>query len=1205
MNLNYLKRSLAGALAGVMTLGAVPFAGAAETTEKKTENKQISVTQSYINAVGGNQIAESGSYLADFKEYNPQDIKDYTYKNYTEEVQEIYESKCTQYIIGYPDKTVRMEANLTRDEVSMIFYRLYEGEYPESKRHMSDSTFKDVESSDWYYDALKKMYDLGIADGTTKTTFDPDLEITRAEFAKFAALFSGLDGEYEKAFSDVDKGHWAYDYINAAASKGWVNGYKDGTFHPDEKITRAEAMKFINGVVNRSVTTERLEELKVENPYIDLTKNHWAYNHAMEATIKHNHKEGEAAWHQRTYNDGKYDLQIERFVDEKGKVIAEQKTEKIEATKDAKKIPAFNHIGTLKIRTYVYSSEKSAPFIEKIANVTNSEVDDEITYTVKGGIDKEAVVDGKNGVFVDTMPLGVDFEYGSVQINGKNTNAYTYDENTRVLTVNVGTVKIGAEVEIKFAAKVNDTAYGTTIKNTATLTFDNADPVSDTDDGVAVADGKVKLDVTKAASAEEGSVGDTLNYSSNVTNNIGSVTNAKDVVWTDTLDEGLTFKGNVQVDGYSAVYSFDNETKTLTVKLGDIAPDQTKVVSFDATINSTAYGKTIYNTAVAVASNAPEAEGTDDGVIVADGNPNGHIGSKIVDAPTKKVKDTATYTIPLENGANATADWVGVIVTDVIPEGVTYAGNVKLNGAATTLYSYDAQTKTLTLTPDAIAPGEKAVFEFDVTVDEGSQGKYIVNTAILDDNGEKTQLPDTGIQVEDGDIDSYLTKKASVKEAMPGDIISWEIKARNGAKATAAWKNVELTDLVPDGMQFVAGSVTVNGQTESYGIAGQAIAVTIGDLIASDEVVITLQARVLDSAVGKTIHNVAVAEGDNGKETATDDGVTILDPEDANNDESGVSGSKTVDRTIVTVGDEATFTFVAQNNSEETWKSVQIYDVLDTSMVTLINDSIYIDGIRYTAGSGKWSFSDGQLVLNLGDIAVGKSATASFTVQFKNDAANSTYVNHATIVSTSHDNVYVKAPEIVILGGGDGGDEGKNPLPTSDIHHKLFSGDGSVDTYGMWLPSKKITVNDLCRVGYRIMTDYYKNSKGNGTYTIPSDLYIHNGQREVRFMLSHNVISASEFVEDAPATLSQIYRVLQFSTGADLGSGGDSTMSRIKFAELVCNVTGRDTSPNTNGLPIAQFPDEGKYSDLIAEVSNGHDYTKDSKGNETWIALID
>jgi hypothetical protein len=132
------------------------------------------------------------------------------------------------------------------------------------------------------------------------------------------------------------------------------------------------------------------------------------------------------------------------------------------------------------------------------------------------------------------------------------------------------------------------------------------------------------------------------------------------------------------------------------------------------------------------------------------------------------------------------------------------------------------------------------------------------------------------------------------------------------------------------------------------------------------------------------------------------------------------------------------------------------------------------------------------------------------------------------------------------------------------------------------------------------MTDYYRSSLGNGTITVPDGIT----SREIQYFISHGVISAAEYTAAADATQSQIYRVLNFALGASLTSNVTTGMSRASVASLICDLTGRDKSPNTNSLPVAYFSDKGGYAGLIDEVSNSHDYTMDSNGNETWISVI-
>lgn len=98
--------------------------------------------------------------------------------------------------------------------------------------------------------------------------------------------FDNLSQAETNQFSDIEN-HWAKDFINSAALKGWISGYPDGTFHPDEYITRAEAMTLINSVLNRKVSKEGL--LENAKYWSDNSKDAWYYEAVMEATNSHDY----------------------------------------------------------------------------------------------------------------------------------------------------------------------------------------------------------------------------------------------------------------------------------------------------------------------------------------------------------------------------------------------------------------------------------------------------------------------------------------------------------------------------------------------------------------------------------------------------------------------------------------------------------------------------------------------------------------------------------------------------------------------------------------------------------------------------------------------------------------------------------------------------------------------------------------------------
>lgn len=189
------------------------------------------------------------------------------------------------YVIGYPDNTVRPERNITREEVAMIFYRLLRDDVRDDLRKTTND-FPDVEADRWSNTAISTMANGGYIVGYPDGTFGPERNITRAEFATMATRFASLMDDSGATFSDID-GHWSKSYVLKAATAGWIAGYPDGTFLPEQNITRAEAMTIINRVLVRSVDKDGLHEDTMF--WIDMKGSEWYYYIVLEATNSHDY----------------------------------------------------------------------------------------------------------------------------------------------------------------------------------------------------------------------------------------------------------------------------------------------------------------------------------------------------------------------------------------------------------------------------------------------------------------------------------------------------------------------------------------------------------------------------------------------------------------------------------------------------------------------------------------------------------------------------------------------------------------------------------------------------------------------------------------------------------------------------------------------------------------------------------------------------
>lgn len=191
------------------------------------------------------------------------------------------------YIIGRDNGLVEPMATITRAEVATIFFRLLKDNVRDSYM-TQDNDFSDVNEGDWYNCAVSTMAALGVVTGRPDGTFRPNDAITRAEFAAIAARFDGRDATTRTNFSDID-GHWAADEIARAYQNGWVNGY-NGKFRPNDAITRAEAMTLVNRVLHRVPETPADLLSGMQTWRDNMNESAWYYLAVQEATNSHEYK---------------------------------------------------------------------------------------------------------------------------------------------------------------------------------------------------------------------------------------------------------------------------------------------------------------------------------------------------------------------------------------------------------------------------------------------------------------------------------------------------------------------------------------------------------------------------------------------------------------------------------------------------------------------------------------------------------------------------------------------------------------------------------------------------------------------------------------------------------------------------------------------------------------------------------------------------
>ena len=198
------------------------------------------------------------------------------------------------YLTGYPSGGFGPDNSMTRAEVAQMFYALLQNKDVPITR-----TFPDVPADAWYATAVNTLASLGMVSGDETGNYRPNDPITRAEFCVIALAFAYEPENTLCWFTDVNTGDWFYSYVAQAASYGWIGGYTDGTFGPNNPITRAQVTTIVNNMLGRAADRDYvLDHQEDLVQFNDLTRGHWAFFQIMEATNAHDYtiRRGEENW---------------------------------------------------------------------------------------------------------------------------------------------------------------------------------------------------------------------------------------------------------------------------------------------------------------------------------------------------------------------------------------------------------------------------------------------------------------------------------------------------------------------------------------------------------------------------------------------------------------------------------------------------------------------------------------------------------------------------------------------------------------------------------------------------------------------------------------------------------------------------------------------------------------------------------------------
>lgn len=191
------------------------------------------------------------------------------------------------YLLGYEDGTVRPNGSISRAEVATVLFRLLKDDV-RMQNLTKDNAYSDVSDTAWYSTAVSTLSKMGVISGYPDGTFRPNAPITRAEFAAMIARFDETAKSADTPFTDIS-GHWAENAIGKAYGNGWVEGSSKTVFCPESNLTRAETATLLNRVLHRLPEKES-DLLANQIVWPDNPETFWGYLAIQEATNSHEYE---------------------------------------------------------------------------------------------------------------------------------------------------------------------------------------------------------------------------------------------------------------------------------------------------------------------------------------------------------------------------------------------------------------------------------------------------------------------------------------------------------------------------------------------------------------------------------------------------------------------------------------------------------------------------------------------------------------------------------------------------------------------------------------------------------------------------------------------------------------------------------------------------------------------------------------------------
>ncbi|AET57661.1 Autotransporter adhesin [Paenibacillus terrae HPL-003] len=593
----------------------------------------------------------------------------------------------------------------------------------------------------------------------------------------------------------------------------------------------------------------------------------------------------------------------------------------------------------------------AAPTITKSASSNRASVGGTITYSFLIANTGTAVL---NTTLTETVPAGSTFIPGSVIVGGSSVPSANPGTG-----ISVGTINPGAQITVSFRTTVNSLPPGGGLNDQGLLQYTyqlqdgrilSGSLLSNT---VSVSISLPSVAVTKSASFTSVSVGETLTYSVTAVNNgIDPITNT---VITDPLPGSVSFvSGSVTVGG-SPVSAADPRSG---ISVGTIGSGASVQVSYAVLVNAVPSVQPLQNTAsVSFTSGTFTGTSQTNTVSVPVYQPRISV-AKSANTTASTIGDTILYTLLVTNSGNYNAS---VTLTDAIPAGSTFLENsVVINGV-----SQPGASPAAGIFIGTVSPQSPITLTFQTVVASLPTPAQLTDQAaaaisfILPDGRVRTANTSSNVlSIPVSAPNVSVSKTANRSTAIPGDSVLYTLTVLNNGIETV--NNVVVSDPIPSGSQFTAGSVTLNGSAVTNG--DPSLGIPIGSIAAGSGATITFRVTVSSPLPSPPqLTNQARVSFTSGAFS----GVSVSNPVTVNVNAPVLAVSKTANPIRATVGDMVTYSVAVANNGNIA-AAATLTDNIPTGSALVPNsvvvNSTPVPGASPVAGLSIGSIAPGAVV---------------------------------------------------------------------------------------------------------------------------------------------------------------------------------------------------------------------------------------------------